>query len=115
MYVDKICSVCGAEFRTSNAHTTKCSVSCVMDAYNYTGLIRPPCKCCGKRILRDIDGFCSLKCKKKGELAPKCEYCGKEFTTTNVNRKYCSSECGQKNLLKRRKIQKECKMQNVNS
>lgn len=72
------------------------------------------CQCCGKSFLaenREINRgnakYCSQSCagkmSKELEYTHICKHCGREFTSTSKNSKYCSTICKQKNYRARQK------------
>lgn len=119
----KICPVCGEEFYNSkdNRRLKYCSAECadiaqhkIMIEYHRSKSTASPtfvCKNCGNLTVRTGPNqlYCH-DCKKevlnkyradyferakdeKEVLTKTCKLCGKEFTTTDRRRVYCSNEC----------------------
>ena len=80
MYVRK-CIICGKMFTTNRNTQKTCSEKC--------GLIRKSEREMQYRLKTKPEN----KVIRKKNRQATCEYCGKEFKTTNHNQKYCSAEC----------------------
>ena len=62
------------------------------------------CKKCSKSFevsIRGPSAVLCINCKMlQKQVAGICEYCNKEFKTTNKSKKFCNMSCGAKNLFK---------------
>ena len=99
-----ICEICGKEFSTKYACSTRipkyCSYDCSIKSQ--TTKIKVKCDTCGievekkqYHIYRSKKFYCSAKCKANSRLI-KCDWCGVEFKRKPSEIKdhnFCSTEC----------------------
>lgn len=107
----KICEKCGRKFQTQKGSTETVCCTCRRER----PVLTKKCLICGKTFTTKYPDqkFCSADCrrinrnarvreylktsylKRKAEKTEtrNCLVCGKEFTTSNSNKKYCSDKC----------------------
>lgn len=100
--IELICQYCNSIFYVTNNLSKQkyCSIVC-RGLAGRKRIIRV-CRTCKKEFecipSHSEDGtgiYCSTSCKNTGRkpLPKKCLFCGKEFTSKNRKRKYCSRSC----------------------
>ena len=91
--MEKICIVCGKEFKVSNWNKDKkyCSHECYWKKKKKNN---NKCEICGKET---YNKYCSKKCYGKSQIKEKedkfCKCCGKTYISNNKKSEYCSREC----------------------
>lgn len=110
MIHNKICPICGTEFKSRLSRAVYCGELCAckarsIKALKYAKKVKhepKACAECGKEFIpkSKASRFCSNECqieykrKNRKECPPKmCATCGKEFVPKSNYAKYCSAEC----------------------